>query len=703
MRARYPDRRGTVERNGARIHYELYENSGPTVLLVQTWNIIHSRHWKMQIAYLARHFRVVTYDPVGNGLSDRPLVPERYGADEYVADALAVLDATGTSKCVAVGFSQGGGISACLAALHPERIEGILLIAPGHPWMVSAPAVRRGSASFHEHVENPRGWAKNNLGYWKRDWKGFVEFFFGEVCSDPHSTKLWDDAVGWALETDGEVIGQAYLRGSAYDRDWLEEKFRAINCPALIVHATADRLIPRESSEILAELIGAELTVLEESGHFPHGRYPVRINHLIRDFVERACRIQPPRPNWHAALRRPRRVLYVSSPIGLGHARRDVAIADELRRIHEDIQIDWLAQDPVTRVLAARGETIHPASRLLANESAHIEAESGEHELAVFQALRDMDEILLANFMLFDEVVEAGQYDLVIGDEAWEVDFHLHENPLLKKTAFAWLTDFVGYLPMPGRGLREAEVVADYNAEMIEQIARYPRIRDRAIFIGNPDDIVEGTFGPGLPEIRKWTGEHYRFAGYVAGFDPGELGSRAELRAELGYRDDEQVCIVAVGGSGVGGHLLRKVIQAWPACKRANAGLRMIIVTGPRIDPASLPRLDGLEYHSYVDRLYRNLAACDLAVVQGGLTTTMELTTSKVPFIYVPLRNHFEQNFHVTARLNRYRAGRRLSYDEIDPETLANAITEELGKTVDYRDVETDGANRAARLIAELI
>jgi len=357
----------------------------------------------------------------------------------------------------------------------------------------------------------------------------------------------------------------------------------------------------------------------------------------------------------------------------------------------------------LTRVLEAKGEAIHPASRLMANESAHIEDESGEHDLAVFQALREMDEILLSNFMLIDEVIEAGQYDLVIGDESWEVDYHLHENPNLKKTSYAWMTDFVGYLPMPERGDREAFVAADYNAEMIEQIARYKRVRDKAIFVGSPEDIVSDTFGPELPSIREWTEDNYDFAGYVTGFDPAELGDRAELRAELGYHPDEKVCIVSVGGSGVGGHLIRRVVEAYPTTKDAVSDLRMIVVTGPRIDPDSLPQVEGVEYKSYVDRLYRHFAVADVAIVQGGLTTTMELAASKVPFIFVPLKNHFEQNFHVRARLDRYRAGRQMEYEDVQPDNLATVISEEIGRDVDYLDVETDGAARAAAMIAELI
>src|SRR6478735_10070017 len=183
-----------------------------------------------------------------------------------------------------------------------------------------------------------------------------------------------------------------------------------------------------------------------------------------------------------------KRALYVSSPIGLGHAQRDAAIARELRARVPDLQIDWLAQDPTTRVLEAEGERIHPASVHLASESGHFAYESSEHDLHCFHALRRMDEILVANFMVFQEVVEEGLYDVVIGDEAWDVDHFWHENPELKRGQHVWLTDFVGFLPMSDGGEREAYLTADYNAEMIEHVDDHPQVRDRAIFVGSPED-----------------------------------------------------------------------------------------------------------------------------------------------------------------------------------------------------------------------
>jgi UDP-N-acetylglucosamine:LPS N-acetylglucosamine transferase len=145
------------------------------------------------------------------------------------------------------------------------------------------------------------------------------------------------------------------------------------------------------------------------------------------------------------------------------------------------------------------------------------------------------------------------------------------------------------------------------------------------------------------------------------------------------------------------------VIDAHPLAAARVPGLRTIVVAGPRIDPASLPHHDRLQVVGYVHNLYRHLAACDLAVVQGGLTTAMELTANRRPFLYFPLKHHFEQNLHVRHRLDRYRAGRCMDIDASPPQAIAAAIAEEIGREVDYGLVETDGARRAAALLAELL
>jgi pimeloyl-ACP methyl ester carboxylesterase/predicted glycosyltransferase len=696
-RARDPDASGYVEREGVNVYYEVYGAAEPTVFLLPTWSIIHSRHWKMQIPYLARHCRVLTFDGRGNGRSDRPTEPEAYAEREFADDALAVMDASGTDSAIIVSFSLGAQRALLLADSHPERVLGAVFIGPAYPGG-GEPVSERTVHSWEDELETDDGWAKYNKHAWLRDYRGFLEFFFSRFFTEPHSTKPFEDCVGWGLDTTGETLVTAQY-GATLDAEEAHRLATSLRCPVLVIHGADDAIISYTRGLALAEHAGGRSVLLEGSGHGPHVRDPVKVNLLLREFVA------PPRlpTRWVRGKARRKRALYISSPIGLGHAQRDAAIAAELRKLHPDLEIDWLAQHPVTAVLQARGERIHPASVHLANESGHIESESAEHDLHCFQAIRRMDEILLANFMVFHDLVREEDYDLWIGDEAWELDYYLHENPEQKRAAYVWLTDFVGWLPMADGGDREAFVTADYNAEMIEHIARFPRVRDRAVFVGNDDDIVPGAFGPELPLIRDWTREHYSFAGYVTGFDPADFADRPALRHELGYRDDEQVCIVTVGGSGVGGHLLRRVIEAFPEAKRRVPGLRMVVVAGPRIDPATLPHHEGLEVRSYVHELYRHLAACDLAVVQGGLTTAMELTANRRPFLYFPLRHHFEQNFHVRHRLARYGAGRCMDFETDGPAEIAAAIADEIGRDVDYRPVETDGAARAAALIADLL
>ncbi len=697
-RARYPDATGYVERDGVRVFWERYGEGERTALLLPTWSVVPSRFWKAQIPYLARHCRVLTFDGRGNGRSDRPVGVEPYSVDEFAADALAVMDANRAERVALLSLSCGALWATAIAADHPDRVEGVVYIGPAVP--LTPPLPERDGIPFDEELAEYKGWAMYNSHFWAKDYAGFLEFFFAQGFSEPHSTKQIEDCIGWGLATTPETLADATRGIGVGGSAPFFERCGRIQCPTLVIHGDRDLIRPYAAGAALADKTGGTFVSFDGSGHFPLSRDPVKVNLLLRDFV---CPPAPP-ARYRRAGARGQRALYVSSPIGLGHVRRDLAIADELRKLHPGLEIDWLAQHPVTEVLAGRGERIHSLSAELASESAHWRSEADGHDLHCFEALRRMDEIRLANFMVFHDVVRDEEYDLWIGDEAWDVDHFLHENPSLKTAPYAWLTDFVGFLPMSDGGEREAYLCADYNAEMIEQVERFPRVRDRSVFVGDPDDVVPGRFGVGLPAIRDWTERHYEFCGYITGFEAAELEDRKALRAQLGYREDEQVCIVTVGGSGVGAALLRRIVDSFPLAEQLVPRLRMVVVAGPRIDPASLSGHDGLELRTYVPDLYRHLAACDLAVVQGGLTTTMELTALRRPFIYFPLRNHFEQQFHVRHRLERYGAGHRMEFDESTPESIAEAIADEIGRSdLDYRPVADGGAARAAALLAELL
>ncbi|HKQ27668.1 MAG TPA: alpha/beta hydrolase, partial [Burkholderiales bacterium] len=477
---------------------------------------MHSRIYKAQLPWFSDRFRCIAYDPRGNGRSDRPQDVRAYSLDEAVADVLCVMDATSTERAVMIGMSSGGMVASVLAAHHADKVAGAVLIGtqasigPGNP--AYAPA------NFHAQRQSFEGWEKYNREYWMKDYPDFAAFFLSNVFSEKHSTKQLEDGVGWAAETDAEVLVRTVeARALAPGYDVSEAMYARIKCPLLLIHGDDDRIVPLGRPQAVAAATGGELVVLKGAGHAPQARFPAKVNTLISDFLDRrvgftgstktqANVLQENCSDPFISVRsKAKRALYLSSPIGLGHGRRDLAVARELRALRPGLQIDWLAQDPVTRLLAAHGEHIHPLSARLANESKHIEEQSAdEHDLHAFQAIRRMDEILVANFMRFQEAVNETRYDLVIADEAWDVDHYWHEHPELKKSTLAWFTDFVGFVPMPSGGEKEALLTADYNAEMIGHIERHPQLRDRAIFVGNPDDILPERFGPDLPSMREW-------------------------------------------------------------------------------------------------------------------------------------------------------------------------------------------------------
>jgi len=291
-RARYPDEDGFVERDGVRIHWERYGDGSPTFLLLPTWTIIHSRHWKAQIPYLARHFRVVTFDGRGNGRSDRPQVTAAYDSGAFIEDAVAVLDATRTDRAIVAGMSMGGGYALAIAALHPERVLGAVSVGAAAGFRPPRPDGP--DPAFEEPQPTEDGWARYNAHAWRRDWLGFVEWFFCQVYNEPHSTKQIEDTVVWGSATDAETMIIAdrapFLRPPSDwprppDEPWGESFARHVDCPFLVIHGTADLVVPVAIGQRMAASLRTELVELVGSGHNPLARDPVRINLLFADFA----------------------------------------------------------------------------------------------------------------------------------------------------------------------------------------------------------------------------------------------------------------------------------------------------------------------------------------------------------------------------------------------------------------------------------
>jgi pimeloyl-ACP methyl ester carboxylesterase/UDP:flavonoid glycosyltransferase YjiC (YdhE family) len=691
-----------LERDGHRIGYRVMGDGPVTLLFLPCFQIVDSRIYRAQVDYFASFCRVVSYDARGAGHSSKPEAQADYAIPEIVADGKAIIDTLGIEKVVTVGVSRGGHMAALFAAYYPEVTAAAFLMAPTAPFGPHNPHLT--PENILAVRESYDGWQKYNVHYISAHFDGFAEFFCRKAMSDAYSEKLFEDGLAWSRTTNADVINKVItLRPDMARED--ERTYAAIRCPVMVVHGGADEVVPVEKGEWIAEILGVPLMRMAGVGHVPGGRYPVEVNRMLEDFLTEHGLLTPPAPQMapvhHVRPHKGKRALYLSSAIGLGHVRRDLAIAHALRSRHTDLKVDWVTQDPAIRFLEGAGEYVHPAARTMEAETIRLEAEMGEHDLNIFQALLNMDTLMVGNFLRLQKLMEAEAYDLVIADEAWDLDRFWHEHPELKTSKLVWMTDFVGVVPMADGC--EARLASNYNAEMINMVERNKKLRDAAIFIGDEVDLVDAPMGEGLPSVKDWTRGHFEFGGYVSGFDAGAYGDSAFWKRKLGYSAEEKLCLVAVGGTMAGGAFLRRLMDSAAALRTRLPDVRFVIVAGPRVDVGSLRRVDGMDVHSFLPDFVSYAAACDVAVVQGGLTTGMELTALGKPFIYVPLQNHFEQQVHVHHRLERFGLGCRLDYEDLSADRLAAELGSMLTCVPHLTASVDDNTNRVADRIANLL
>jgi predicted glycosyltransferase len=406
------------------------------------------------------------------------------------------------------------------------------------------------------------------------------------------------------------------------------------------------------------------------------------------------------------------RVLFISGSIGLGHVTRDLAIAEALRHLVPGIQISWLAGDAARDVLACAREPLLPESARYTTGVSVVESISSSFVVNLasprylvrprlaLRLLRQFRRDIASNVALVRDVSCREKFDLVVGDETFELALAVARNPRFKTAPFALITDFVGVDAMT-RNPFERATVHLLNRGWTALLTRVPPPVDRILFVGEEADVADTTFGLGLPNRRETARRAVQFLGYVCPFNPAEYADHALVRARLGY-GTEPLIVCSVGGTSVGAALLNLCAKAYPIIKERLPDVRLVLVCGPRLSASSCTAPVGVETRGYVPRLYEHFAACDLAVVHGGGTTTLELTALRRPFVYFPLEEHFEQQVHVAARLARHGAGVRLRFPDTTAESLAESVLANIGKAVSYPAIPTNGAQRAAVLLSEL-
>jgi predicted glycosyltransferase len=397
-----------------------------------------------------------------------------------------------------------------------------------------------------------------------------------------------------------------------------------------------------------------------------------------------------------------RNVLYISGSVGLGHVTRDLAIARELRRQVPGVEISWLAAHPATAVLKQEGENLLPEAELCADDSKAAEAAAKEgFRLNLVKYLLNAVGEWRQNVEAFRRAIARVSFDVVVADEAYEISAALAERRVQTDCPFVMIFDFFGNVPTGWSPIGRL-MTHMCNRQWSKCRSFYADRRHIALFVGQVEDVPDRRLGLLLPNARQVAREVCEFTGYALSFDPTECADKSRLRSELGY-GKQPLIVCSIGGTCVGKELLDLCGQAYCIIRGSIPNVQMVMVCGPRLDAKSLCLPKGVQIRGYVPRLYRHFAACDLAIVQGGGTSTLELTALRRPFLYFPLDGHFEQEVHVARRLARHGAGIKMCYRETTPDGLAAMALSHIGSEVDYPAIQTDGARKAAEVIAHVL
>ena len=307
------------------------------------------------------------------------------------------------------------------------------------------------------------------------------------------------------------------------------------------------------------------------------------------------------------------------------------------------------------------------------------------------------------NVVAVKQILQNEQFDLIIGDETYEIVVAMLLKFLTIHIPFIMLYDFFGLDAMTRNPIEKISMLF-WNRIWSLDYKVLKQGKNTALFIGEIDDIPDTKLGILLPNRREYARNQYKFVGYILPFKPDEFTDKDKLRKKLGYADNPLV-ICSIGGTSVGGELLNMCENAFSIAKAKIHNLHMVLVCGPRLSPESLtiPHEDGLELRQYVPDLYEHFAACDLAIVQAGGTTTLELTALQKEFIYFPLEGHFEQEIVVSGRLERHKAGIKMLYSKTNHDILAEAIVNNINNNAHYKEVPTDGATNVAQFAHKLL
>ena len=391
-------------------------------------------------------------------------------------------------------------------------------------------------------------------------------------------------------------------------------------------------------------------------------------------------------------------ILFITWQGAMGHVTRDLAIVNEFHRIAPDVDVSWVAHPLGGKLIQEAGEKLLPESEQVGDYNLVLAQATEKFGLNLLKYVQKYQESSRKNAQLVNQLLQKYDFDLIVGDEIYETLVAFAEGKIQLNCPVIMIEDFIGIQAMDTSLIMRMGAYLK-NRKLVKATEKTSSTITH-LFVGEFEDVADRRYDFFLPNCRDFARKYYRFLGHIVRFDPAEYKDKTKIRTKLGY-GNEPLVICATGGTGVGRELLELCGKAYPLLKKEIPDLHMVCVCGELLglDP---PKLSAeVELHRFIPDIYEHYAACDLAVVVGGGTTTIELTALSKPFIFFPLENQFDQQIYVSERIARHKAGIRMEYRQTTPEMLAQAILKNIDRKMEDKSIPFDGAKKAAEIISE--
>ena len=395
-----------------------------------------------------------------------------------------------------------------------------------------------------------------------------------------------------------------------------------------------------------------------------------------------------------------KRILFISWQGAMGHVTRDLAVVKELHQIDPDLDVYWVAHPLGAKLLMEAGEKLLSESERVEDYNLVAVQATEKFGLNIMKYIQMYQEPSRKNAELVNDLIQKYDFDLIVGDEIYETLVAFSEGKIQLNCPIIMIEDFIG-VQVIGKNLIMRLGAYLKNRKLVRATEKTSSTFTH-LFVGEFEDIVDRPYDLFLPNCRTFAQKYYRFLGHIVRFDPADYLDKSKIRTKLGY-GNEPLVICATGGTGIGRELLELCGKAYPLLKKEIPDLRMVCVCGELLGLNPPELTDEVELHRFIPDIYQHYAACDLAVVVGGGTTTIELTALHKPFIFFPLEDQFDQQIYVSERIARHKAGVRMEFHQTNPEMLAQEILRNIGKKVETGSIPFDGAKKAASIVSEFV